>query len=405
MGRRQAKRKTRTLRTESYGKGSIYQDKGGRWYYQPPPKDGKRLKRIRAADEQSAKLAQADHLKERAAKIDHTEAQTVESWLNFWFTEHILPDIKPKTAEWYRYLIRMYILPAIGRIRLLDLNADHLILLQNQLRAGGLSNRTIARIDALLARALKKAVVSRKILYNPMEAIDMPRVPRSKQEALTAKEVTGLLRSVQGGRLELLYDLALLQGLRKGELLGLLISEYDRAKGTIKVSGQVQTIDGRTSRQGSPKSENSIRELPITTRQRVLIEAHLDRLREERNRLGVDWKEQGLLFPNERGGPLHPSYIWKQFKAALKRAGIEPKGVRFHDLRHTCATLLISQGVHLSVVKERMRHSQISVTADTYGHIFEETQRAAGELLGSLFVAPESVLLELRPLDKKSKRV
>jgi len=124
-----------------------------------------------------------------------------------------------------------------------------------------------------------------------------------------------------------------------------------------------------------------------------MLRVHLERLNEERTLQGYD--DNGLLFPNERGRPLYASFVWKEFKRALGRAGLPTKGIRFHDLRHTCASLLISKGVHLSVVKETLRHSQISITADTYGHVFEETQRAAAEMIGSLFVASEAVPIEL----------
>ena len=377
MGRRQAKRRPRTLRSETYGKGSIYEDKQGRWWYQPPAKDGRRLPRIRATDEQSAKLAQARHLAERAAQIDHLGAPTVEAWLNFWFAEHVAPNIKPKTAEWYRYLIRTYILPAIGAIPLLSLNADHLIKLQNQLRTR-LGNRTVARIDILLARALKKAVVSRKILYNPMEAIDVPRVPRSHQEALMPTEAVALLATVHGTRLELLYDLALLQGLRRGELLGLLIAEYDAMRGVIKISGQVQTIDGTTARQGNPKSENSVRELPLTPRQQDLMRAHLARLQDERTRLGLAWKEHGLLFPSEKGTPIIPRNLNRHYYQVLERASLAPHS--FHQLRHTAATRLDATGASPAVTAAILGHGPVTVTG---GYIHVSIEEKRGALLAS----------------------
>ncbi len=372
MGRRQGARK-RTLRSEAYGKGSVYQDNKGYWWYQPPAKDGQRLARQRYADEQSAKLGQADHLAQRTARIDHLNAPTVQIWLGFWLNEHVAPDIKPKTLEWYTYLIETYILPAIGEIPLLHLTSDHLIKLQNQLRAR-LGNRTVARIDALLARALKKAVVSRKIMHNPMEAIDAPRVARSKQEAMTVDEVGQFREGLADARLELLYDLALLQGLRRGELLGLLISEYDRARGTIKVSGQVQTIGGVTARQGSPKSENSIRELPLTPRQQGLIERHLARLQDERLRFDLDWKEHGLLFPSEHGTPMIPRNLSRHYYQSQKRAGIDRHS--FHTMRHTAATRLDAVKASPAVTAAILGHGPASVTGG-YIHVSIEEKRAA----------------------------
>lgn len=127
------------------------------------------------------------------------DAGTVGAWLAFWLREHVNPGLKPKTVEWYRYLVEHYLIPAIGDITLDNLSADHLIMLQNQLRAN-LADRTANRIMALLNRALKKALKSRKLFYNPADAIDMPRVPRSKQAALSAEQVAALRTAAAGHR-------------------------------------------------------------------------------------------------------------------------------------------------------------------------------------------------------------
>lgn len=293
-----------------------------------------------------------------------TDQPLVKEWFEFWFREHVAPGLKPKTLEWYRYLIEHYILPAIGEIRLDLVTSDHLIVLQNQLR-GRLSDRTVARIHELLSRAFKKAVTStpRKLTTSPMDAIERPRVPRSKQVAFTATEVAAIRREIAGTRLELLYDLGLLQGFRRGELLGLLISEYNELRGTILVTGQVQTITGQTARQGSPKSEAGKREVPLTPRQQGLMRAHLATLKAERDRLGVEWKEHNLLFPSERGTPIIPRNLYRHYQDMLVRAGVvastapapKEKGmsgpkptkpiptgasISLHRMRHTAATRL-----------------------------------------------------------------
>lgn len=330
-------RKARTLRTETYGRGSVYQDSQGRWWFQPPPEDKRRLARRRAATEQAARLAQREHLDKLTKGVEVSGIPTVAAWFSFWFVQHVAPGLKPKTLEWYRYLIEHYILPAIGDLQLDAVSGDTLIVLQNNLRAH-LSARTVARIHELLNRAFKKAVVSRKIPYNPVEAVERPRVARSKQTAMNGADVAGLRRAVTGHRLELLYDLAILQGLRRGELLGLLISEYSAARGTIRISGQVQTVAGRTARHSSPKSEAGEREIPLTPRQQELMTAHLAQLQDERNRRGLEWKEHFLLFPSEKGTPMIPRNLSRHYYQAQARAGIARQS--FHRLRHTAATRL-----------------------------------------------------------------
>jgi integrase len=369
-----SRKKARTARSAAYGKGSIYQDKTGQWWYQPPPHERRRLPRVRAADEKGAILAQKDHLAKREAKVD-LNAPTVNTWLDFWLREHVTPGLKPKTIEWYRYLIEHYVLPAIGDIALDNLNADQLIVLQNQLR-GHLTDRTVNRIMALVNRALKKAVKSRKLLYNPAEAIDLPRVPRKAQRAFTVEQEQAFRAAVAGHRLELLYDLGFLHGLRRGELLGLLISEYDAAAGTIKVSGQIQTIAGETKRHSSPKTENGVRELPITPRQQELLDAHLARLRDDRARIGMEWHEHGLLFPSEVGTPIIPRNLSRHYYAVLQRAGL-PK-MPLHWMRHTAATRLDSRQVRASEACKAaiLGHGPRSVTGG-YIHVPIDEKREA----------------------------
>ena len=388
MGRSQGKRgrarKPRTLRTETYGKGSIYQDKRGVWWYQPPPKDGRRLTRIRAASEQAARLAQKDHLAKREQGVAVSDIPLTKEWFEFWLREHVAPGLEASTVAWYRYLMEHYILPAIGEIRLDAVTSDRLILLQNQLRQH-LALRTVGRIHELLNRSFRKATVARKIPFNPMDAVERPRVPRTKQESFTEEEIAAIRKAVRGHRLEPLYDLAFLQGFRRGELLGLLISEYDRTAGTIKVSGQVQTVAGTTQRKGKGKSDNATRIVPLTPRQQQLLEAHLAWLAEERARLGTDWKEHGLLFPSTKGTPIIPRNLNRHFYDLLVDAGViaseappekqpgmsGPRRTKriatgekeaLHKLRHTAATRFDTVKATKAQQKAIMGHSPGDVT-------------------------------------------
>lgn len=337
MGRRKIVRKQRTLRTETYGKGSVYQDKRGVWWYAPPAKDGQRLKPIRATTEQEARLAQKDHLGKRDKGVAVSEIPTVKGWFEFCLKEHIAPGLEESTVEWYRYLIEHYILPAIGEARIDLVTSDHLIVLQNQHRKRfGL--RTVARLHELLDRVFSKATVARKIAFNPMDAVERPRVPRSPQRAYEPAHAAAFRRAVQGHRLELLYDLMFVQGFRRAEALALLITEYDVDKGILKVSGQVQTVKGKTARKGKTKSEAGVRLVPLTPRQQGMMKAHLEQLAEERKRMGMDWKEHGLLFPSERGTPIIPRNLNRHYYQAQERAGIPH--YTLHATRHTAATAM-----------------------------------------------------------------
>lgn len=368
-------KRKRSARSATYGQGSIYQDKEGRWWYQPTALEGKRLPRIRAADKQGALLAKKDHLAKREARIDLDSALTCQKWFDFWLREHVAPGLKPKTIEWYRYLIEHYILPNIGDVVLDRLNSDDLIKLQNHLREH-LADRTVNRIMGFVARGLKKAVKARKLLYNPAEAIDLPRIPRKVQNAFSEEQEKAFRTAFAGKRLALLYDIALLQGLRRGELLGLLISEYDPERGVIKVTGQVQTIAKQTKRYPTPKTENGEREIALTPRQQLALNAHLAQLQEERMRLGLDWHEHGLLFPSEVGTPIIPRNLSRAYYRLLHTAKLPT--MPFHWMRHTAATRLDARSVGASESCKAaiLGHSPKSVTGG-YIHVPIEEMRAA----------------------------
>jgi len=364
MGRRQSVRKSRTLRTETYGKGSIYQDKQGRWWYQPPQKDRQREPRIRAATEQAAKLVKKDYLAKLEKGVAVSDIPTVKEWFEFWLREHVAPGLEDTTIAWYRYLIEKYILPAIGDARLDIVTSDHLIVLQNKLRKQ-LALRTVARIHEMLDRAFKKAATSRKIPFNPMDAVERPRVARTPQKAYEPTHEAALRRAVAGQRYELMYDLMFVQGFRRGEILGLLISEYDSTRGILKVSGQVQTVAGTTKRKGKTKSESGVREVPLTPRQQGMMQVHLARLSDERIRFGLDWKEHGLLFPSEIGTPIIPRNFNRHYYKMQERAGIPH--YTLHATRHTAATRFDTVKATKAQQRAIMGHSPGDVT-DAYVH-------------------------------------
>lgn len=359
MARRQGLRKQRTLRSETYGKGSIYQDKKGIWWYEPPAKDGERIPRIRADSEQSARLAQKNHLAKRDQNVAVTNIPLTKDWFEFCLQEHIAPGLEESTVEWYRWMIGRYILPAIGEAPLDQVTSDHLVMLQNQLRKK-LALRTVARVHEMLDRVFKKATVSRKIAFNPMDAVERPRVPHSPQKAYEPAHAVAFKRQVAGHRLELLYDLMFVQGFRRAEALALLITEYDAVTGILKVSGQVQTVKGKTARKGKTKSDAGVRLVPLTPRQRGMMDVHLAQLAEERRMGGMDWKEHGLLFPSTVGTPMIPRNLNRHYYQTQEKAGIPH--YTLHATRHTAATAYDTAKASKSQQKAIMGHSPGDVT-------------------------------------------
>lgn len=360
----------------------------------PRGADGKR-KRKKLYAKTAAELAE----KKRAYAIDRglapdTEKLKISELLDRWLESSAKTKNREHTIESsYEPIVRLHLKPALGQRKARLLTGDQVQSLINE-KMQDYEPRTVRNIRAVLRRALNWAKGKKLVTENVAIGCDLPPASRPKRRTLSQHEAQRFLDALAGHRLEALFWTLILMGIREAEAIGLPIAALDLDAGTMQIAVQVQRVGKRFETTPTKSGADAVLSIPSILI--PVLRAHLDRLAEERR--WDRWQEQGLLFPNEQGGPFHASYIYRQFKAALSRAGIDPSGIRVHDLRHTCASLLISQGVHLSVVKEHLRHSQISVTADTYGHVFEEVQRAASEKLGSLFVSPEPAALEL-PLD------
>lgn len=376
-----------------HGEGGIYQrESDGKWCASVDLGwvNGKRKR----------KVVYGETRKEVAEKIkallrDHQqgvniapEAQTVAQFLKRWLDEAVKHKNKGSTLDSYTRIVNLYLVPQIGKIRLDKLTAVNVQAMQNALLDAGLSTRTVQYARAVLRRALGQAVKWDLVPRNVVPLVDAPRVEKHKITPLDGEQARCLLAAASGHRLEAMYRVALSLGLRKGEVLGLRWVDIDWSGRKLRIAATVQRIAGQTTLT-TPKTATSARTLLLPDVLIRVLRQHQERQKLEREAMGEAWEEHGLVFPSERGTPLEPRNIVRSFKRLLKRAGL-PETTRFHDLRHSCATLLIAQGVHLSVIKEILGHSQISVTADIYGHVLPETQRSAVEGLGRIFDAPEA---------------
>lgn len=357
----------------------------------PRGADGKR-KRKKLYAKTAAELAE----KKRAYEIEKglspdSEKLKVGELLDRWLQSSARTKNREHTIESsYEPIVRLHLKPALGHRKARALTGNHVQALINE-KMEDYAPRTVRNIRAVLRKALNWAKGKKLVTENVAIGVDIPPAVKPKYRTLNKTEAQRFLDALTGHRLEALFWTLILMGIREAEVIGLCVASLDLNVGTMRIDTQMQRIGKRF--QATPTKGGSDVLMSIPSVLIPILRAHLARLAEERTY--SKWDEQGLLFPNETGRALHASYVYKQFKKALTRAGIDPAGIRVHDLRHTCASLLIGEGVHLSVVKEHLRHSQISITADTYGHVFEEVQRAASEKLGNLFTSPEPIPLEL----------
>jgi integrase len=218
-----------------------------------------------------------------------------------------------------------------------------------------------------LYKAFKQAVADGLIPRNVASVVKAPKPTKKEIRPLTHAQVNALFEAARGDRLEALYIVAVMMGLRQGELLGLKWEDVDLEAGTLSVRRSLSYTE-KEPKFNSPKNGKG-RSLKLTATALDALRRHKIAQNEERLQLGSLWEDRDLVFPSQTGKPMRAwSLIGGPFKRIWKRAGL-PERTRFHDLRHTCATLLLTQGVHPKFVQELLGHATISITLDTYSHV------------------------------------
>ena len=303
-----------------------------------------------------------------------TERLTVAAFLSTWIVG-ARSTVRPST--WYRYsaLVRCHLIPQLGRIGLTKLRPADCSSAFAALAAKGLAPRTIIQVRAVLGRALHEAEVDGLVTRNAARLARPPRVPHAEMRTLDASQARALIEAAKGERLGALYAVALASGAREGELLGLRWSDVDWNRGSIRISRTLLRVTGALSF-GEPKTAHSRRTIPIGASTIAALGRHRLSQAEERLHAGSAWADLDLVFSTESGTPIDAgNLLARTHYPLLERAGL-PR-LRFHDLRHTAATLLLEAGAHPRVVAERLGHASPSLVMNTYGHVTERMQKEA----------------------------
>jgi integrase len=239
----------------------------------------------------------------------------------------------------------------------------------------GLAPKSVKHIHTTLHRAFKQAVRWGLVPRNVAAAVDPPRVRTPEMRPLSPIQARQLLQAARSDRLETLYVLAVTTGMRQGELLALGWEDVDSEEGVVRVRRTLTLAKGGP-RLTEPKTPRSRRQIRLTTGAVDTLERHRERQEAERAAAGDMWNELGLVFCTRRGTPIRRDNLHaKHWKPLLRRAGLPD--IRFHDLRHSCATLLLTKGVHPKIVSEQLGHSSIAITLDTYSHVIPGLGEAA----------------------------
>ena len=346
------------------GEGSVYRRKDGLWVgqYKIHAPTGTKTKYIysKTRKDAAAKLAKAIADRDAGLVFDCGSLRVGE-YLGRWL-DAVSGTVRERTWKRSEEMVRLHLVPALGTTRLDRLSALQLQSLYGSKLGSGLSARTVRMIHTTLHKALKQAVRWSLIPRNITEAVDPPREQKTEISPLNEGEVRKLLEAVRGDRLEALYVLAITTGMRSGELLGLRWEDVDLQARTLQVRRTV--FNGYIEPPKTMKGRRSIR----------LTRTSVEALRQHER--VSEWVFCTRVGTSVSVHNLHN----RSWKPLLKKAGL-PLDTRFHDLRHTCATLLLTRGVHPKTVQELLGHSSISITLDTYSHVLPNMQEKAVEAM------------------------
>lgn len=313
-----------------------------------------------------------------------SERETVATFMNRWLADVVTPSVRPKTLTSYEQLVRRHINPALEHISLARLSPQDVQKFMNAKLPSGLSPRTVQYLRAILRRALGQALRWDLVSRNVATLVDPPRSVRHEITPLTPLQATAFLAAVKGDRNEALYTVAIALGLRQGEALGLRWSDVNLDAGTLTVSVALQRVNGILSLV-EPKTRRSRRTVSMPPTVIASLRDHRIRQLEERLSSAGRWDESwNFVFPSTIGTPQDAGNVVRQFHAALDKAGLP--SLRFHDLRHTCASLLLAQG-QPRMIMDVLGHSQISLTLDTYSHVMPEMRKQAVDMMERLLNA------------------
>ncbi|MEX2111895.1 MAG: site-specific integrase [Pirellulales bacterium] len=373
--------KPRNRKRRGRNEGSIFQRTNGLWVATISlgyGADGKRRRRTVYGETKA-------EVQERLSKLQSSSStgtlptlhkETVSQFLTRWLADVAKPTLRSTTFANYNAIVKNHIGRRIGGVKLQKLTPAHVQGLYAEMDRDGVGAHPRRLAHAVLRRALSHALRQGLIVRNVCDAVEPPKVPKSKIMPLDQKQVAALLDAAKGDRLEALYHLAIGSGMREGEMFGLHWSSLDLAAGTVSVKQSLAEVGGKLS-VGEPKSGAARRQIGLPQHAIKALEAH------RRRQMAAGFGGCEFVFCNQSGGPMRRSHFHAgDFKPLLRKAGLPD--CRFHDLRHTHATLCLLAGENPKVVQERLGHANISITLDTYSHVLPSMKAGTAAKLDAI---------------------
>jgi integrase len=345
----------------------------------------RRARTKREADQLLVKL-----LGERETGVERPVGRiTVRQYLERWVRDYVDVSVAPSTASHYHEIVDRRLIPALGAVELAELRPPQIQAFYSQLLrdgrsdgSGGLNARSVLRFHQVLHAALHHAVRWQLIGRNPADAVQPPRAARRELSMLTVDQVNKLLEAADATPIGALTRMAVMTGMRRGELLGLRWADVDLNAGMAHVQQTAQRVAGKGWVYRQPKTRLSRRAIALSPVTVQLLHGHRVEQLEARLLAGSAYQDRDLVFASAMGTPLEPGTIARTWSRVLAAAGVGH--VRWHDLRHAHATLMLASGIHPKVVSERLGHASVGITLDTYSHVLPGLQAAAAEKLDEL---------------------
>ena len=311
---------------------------------------------------------------------------TVGDFLEQWLAA-VLPTVRDNTKRSYGEMIRLWVIPRIGSIKLAHLTAAHLRALQGELLEsgrvdgkGGLAASSVLKCHRVLKHAFNDSVRWGLLARNPVDLIDAPRAEQREMTAWSGEQARRFVDAIATDRQFAMWVLFITTGMRRGEVAGLAWDDLDTERGVLSVQRAVISA-GKGTGLSEPKTRRSRRSIPLDPGTLDALRVHRRAQVAERLRLGEVWTDSGRMFTGLTGEPLHPDTISSAFVEIV--LGVDVPRIRLHDLRHTSATVAMEAGVHPKIVSERLGHSTISITLDLYSHATPSLQSEAANQIGA----------------------
>ena len=311
--------------------------------------------------------------------------ESLDTHLDEWLTVSIEPRVRERTLASYREMLDLYIRPELGKRPISNLKPAEIQRTTNDMTGRGLSPRTVKYAHRVLKMALEQAVKWQKIRYNPANLTDLPKSQAVEMKTLSEAEVHRFLEAARETPWYPLFVLAISTGMRSGEILALQWKDIDFRSARLGVQRSLTRLKGGVWRFTNPKTPRAKRQISLPPSVIDLLTKHRKMQAEIRLAAGSKYENHDLVFASDTGQPLnHRNIVRRHFKPLLRSVGLPD--VRFYDLRHTHATLLLGAGENPKVVSERLGHASIVLTLDTYSHVLPDMQQQSAEKIeGILF--------------------